>query len=39
MAFGEHRPLASVPVVAPGLGGIYFFVRLLMIMRPKAPGN
>jgi hypothetical protein len=39
MAFGEHRPLMSVPVVAPGFGGIYFFVRLLMIMRPKAPGN
>jgi hypothetical protein len=39
MAFAQHRPLTSIPVIAPAGGGIWFFIRLLMIMRPQAPGN
>jgi len=39
MAWIERRPPLSVPVIAPALGGFYFFVRLLMVLRPQAPGN
>ena len=37
-AFVQHRPLASVPVIAPGLGAIYFLIRAAMMLRPKIRG-
>jgi hypothetical protein len=41
MAFGQQRPLLSVAVLAPALGGMWFLLRLFMVARaPKpSPGN
>jgi hypothetical protein len=35
MAFVAQRELVSVPVLAPLGGGLYFIVRLLMVLRPR----
>ncbi|MET0181356.1 MAG: hypothetical protein ABW199_00570 [Caulobacterales bacterium] len=34
MALGVGHPFISVPVIAPGLGGLYFVIRFAMMMRP-----
>lgn len=35
MALGVGHPAMSVPVIAPGIGALYFFIRFAMMMRPK----
>ena len=35
MAFSVGHPMVSVPVIAPALGALYFFIRLAMMLRPK----
>jgi hypothetical protein len=36
MAFVEMRPFLSVAVIAPGIGGLWFLLRLVMVSRaPK----
>jgi hypothetical protein len=35
MAFGEQRPFASVAVIAPLAGGVWFLIRMLMVLRPQ----
>lgn len=35
MALVLGHPMLSVPVIAPAVGAIYFFVRFVMMLRPK----
>lgn len=39
MAYGRAFPLTSVPVIAPSIAAFYFFVRFMMMVRPKISGN
>jgi hypothetical protein len=33
MAFAEQRPLLSIAVIAPAVGGLWFLLRLFMVAR------
>jgi hypothetical protein len=35
MALVQQQPLASVQVVAPFVGGVWFLIRMLMVLRPR----
>lgn len=35
MAYGRSFPMVSVPVIAPSLAAFYFFIRFMMMVRPK----
>ncbi|MBL8550671.1 MAG: hypothetical protein JNJ73_11865 [Hyphomonadaceae bacterium] len=37
MAFGEQRPLMSVAVIAPAVGGLWFFIRVFMTATNSGP--
>jgi len=37
MHWGRGEEFASVPVVAPLAGGVWFLVRMLMTLRPMTP--
>lgn len=37
MHWGRGNEIASVPVIAPIAGAVWFLIRMLMTMRPMAP--